>query len=168
MPQVKQGYSLDHAYRSYIKSVSKKSVKFKISKKEYREICKEYIDTIVDLMLEKGETIKLPYGLGDLKIRRSLTIPEFGMTPETKKRMKIDWFNTKKLWKEHPELKEKKQFIYHLNEHSDGWYAVYHWTKFNIKIKGRRSYSFDPAWTNARRLSKLMQQPKYYTRFFTL
>lgn len=165
MPQVKEGYSLSHAYRFYKKNVAKKAQKFKIGEKEYKEISKEYINTIVDLMLEKGQVITLPYGLGDLKIRRSLTIPEFGLS-NSDRDLKIDWFSTNKLWRENPELK-KKQYVYFLNEHSDGWYAVWHWVKFNIKIKGRRSYSFDPTWTNRRRLTQLMRIPKWYQRYLT-
>lgn len=165
MAKVTKGYSLDNAYRSYCKTVAKKAQKFKISRKEYKDICKEYIKVIVNLMLEKGQTIKLPYGLGELKIRRSLTIPEFGLAKSDRK-LKIDWFNTNKLWKDNPELR-KVQYVYYLNEHSDGWYAVWHWTKFNTRIKGRRSYSFEPCWTNKRRLAKLMQQSKHYTKYFT-
>jgi hypothetical protein len=167
MPQVNEGYSLDHSYRAYCKTVAKKAQKFKISKKEYRDICKEFINSIVDTALNNGQSIPLPYGLGDLRIRRSLTIPPQGLE-KANRELKIDWLETNKLWKEHPELKEKKQFVYFLNDHSDGWYAVWHWSKFNIRIKGKRAYSFEPCWTNKRRLAKLMKQPKWYQRYFTL
>lgn len=166
MPQVNKGYSLDHSYRFYNKSVAKKAQKFKISRREYKDICAEYINTIVNMMLEQGQTISLPYGLGNLFIRRSLTIPEMGLEKGNRK-LKIDWKGTKDLWNTNPELKELKQKVYHLNEHSDGWYAVWHWTKYNVKIKGQRSYSFEPTWTNARRLAKLMYVPKWYQRYFT-
>lgn len=166
MAKISKGYSLDHAYGFYKKSVAKKAQKFKISKKEYKEICKEYISTIIDIMLLEGQTIPLPYGLGDLRIRRSLTIPEFGLAKSDRK-LKIDWKSTNELWKSNPELKEQKQFVYHLNDHSDGWYAVWHWTKFNMRLKGKRVYSFDPCWSNKRRLAKIMQEPKAYSRYFT-
>lgn len=164
MPQVKEGYSLDHSYRFYRKSVAKKAQKFKISKKEYKDICAKYIEIIVNKILNEGQSIPLPYGLGQLWIRRSLTIPEFGLA-KSDRELKIDWNATNKLWKENPELKPNQK-VYFLNEHSDGWYAVWHWTKYKMRIKGNRSYSFEPSWTNKRTLAKLMQQPKYYQRYF--
>jgi hypothetical protein len=164
MPQVSKGYSLHHAYLNYSKSTRNKAQKFKVGPKKYKEIAQEYLKTIVDLILEDSKEVKLPYNMGEIRIKRSMT--SYEMADDNSYKMKVDWKATKELWKTCDECRERKQRVYHLNEHSDGWYSRWFWSKQNVNIKNQSAYSFDPSFTNRRRLAKIMKTDGGYKRYF--
>jgi hypothetical protein len=159
MAKVSKGYSLTHAYKRYRErnknrkmvydSSSKEYVDiYKVSAKEYRDICKSFNDLLVDEVLT-GRAVKLPHSVGMLwgkKFKMNWNKPPIDLN-ESKK---TGW----------------KQIIYHLNEHSDGWCAMWKWSKRNNLITNLQYYSFFPTWTNSNKMSKILKEEGGYRRFF--
>lgn len=85
----------------------------------FRAICESIMWFILD-----GFRFEMPYSLGILRITKKKSP---GM-----KRVKVDFAATKKYGKP----------VYHLNEHSDGFYYRFSWIKG--KVKNIRLYSFQP------------------------
>jgi hypothetical protein len=53
----------------------------------------------------------------------------------------VDGRATTDLWNSNPEAKEKKQLIYHLNEHTNGIAYRWVWSTTDMKIANKRLYS---------------------------
>lgn len=142
MPDVKEGYSLKHAYKFY-----KEKHTEDIDLSTYRKICCDFNKQIVEHIL-KGSVVKIPHSLGNLWIKKIQTNWE---------KPRIDIQNTKKYGKK----------IYHLNEHSDGWWARWYWSKNNNLITNVTYYSFHPTRDNSRAVSAIMKQKEGHKRFFS-
>lgn len=141
MASVKKGYSLTHAYKAF-----KEKHGNLVTLTEYRKICVEFNKRIVSNALT-GRVVKLPYGIGDFWIKKIQTDWE---------KPRLDLNETK--------IQGKK--VYHLNEHSDGWWARWYWTK-NHRIPNMKLYSFQPTRGNSRAVAKIMKQPEGHKRFFS-
>lgn len=53
----------------------------------------------------------------------------------------VDAKETKKLWASNPEAKANREFIYHLNEHTNGISYSWLWSTRGMKIANKRLYS---------------------------
>lgn len=142
MPDVKKGYSLTHAHKFYEKKHG-----VKIEKSLYKNICYEFNKELVNVILT-GRIVKLPHRVGDLWI----------------KKIKTDWTN--------PPIdlnasKKAGKKIYHLNSHSDGWWARWYWTRNNSPIPNINYYAFDATRDNSRAVAAIMKQENGYKRFFS-
>jgi hypothetical protein len=147
MAEVKTGYSLTHAYRYYRDKFKPKGDRYKVTRQQYRDICKEFNQMIVQEVLT-GKGVKLPHSMGMLWI----------------KKFKINWDNPP------VDLNASKKAgkkIYHLNDHSDGWCAGWKWAKRNQAITNLIYYSFSPTWTNSREVARIMKEEGGHKKFFT-
>ena len=142
MPDVSKGDSLSHAFVFY-----KDKHKSNVSKKEYRDICCAFNKKIVDVALT-GRVVKLPFRMGEIWI----------------KKIKTNWDNPPI---DLNESKKQGKTIYHLNMHSDGWWARWYWTRTNSRISNVTYYSFDATRDNSRAVAKIMKTPGGYKRFFS-
>ena len=116
------------------KNYKKKYPNTVLTRKEYAEILEEYFKEARDYILDGGE-YTVPFRLGTLKaikVKGDLN------------KLKVDWGETNKLWKRDSESREKKQLVYHLNEHSGGDYYKIHWVKTNAVVKNISRVSFIP------------------------
>ena len=147
MAEVKEGYSLTHAYRFYRNKFKGKGEQYKVDRQTYRNICKDFNQMLVDEILT-GKSVKLPHSMGMLWI----------------KKFKINWDNPPV---DLNESRKQGKTIYHLNHHSDGWCARWSWTKRNQAISNLVYYSFTPTWTNSREVSRIMKEEEGHKRFFT-
>jgi len=58
----------------------------------------------------------------------------------------VDWYETKKLWLEDPEMRKAKKRIFHLNEHTDGYKIKFNWERPRVtKVRNQRMYKFSLA-----------------------
>lgn len=142
MPGVSKGYSLTHAYKFY-----KEKHGNNVDQATYRKICCEFNKKVCELVL-KGRVVKLPHNVGDLWIKKIQTNWE---------KPRIDLNETKK----------RGKTIYHLNEHSDGWWARWYWTRFNNRITNVIFYSFHPTRANSRAVAAIMKQKDGHKRYFS-
>ena len=134
MGEVNKGYSLNHAYKFYKKKYYPKGEQYKISKRAYRDICCDFNKMLVEDAF-KGKIIKLPYSMGMIRIKKYKI---------TYSKLKIDIKKTKETGKTH----------YLLDIPPDGYLARWIWLKLRCSIPNIKFYSFEPTWTNARRLRK--------------
>ena len=138
--------NLTRAYRFYNKKTDYEK-EFRVSLQEYRDICKEFNQMVVEDVLA-GKPFKIPFQLGVIWI----------------KKFKMNWDNPPIDWNETNATGVKS---YHLNRHSDEYCAGFRWAK---KIKNTTNaiyYSFKPTWHNMRKVSAIMNEPNGHKRYFT-
>lgn len=129
---------------------------------EYNKIISQFMQFIVDKIIDEGVDIRLPYALGYLGIRGKKVRPSVDEEGNVKG-LAPSWSKTRELWKVDPIAKENKQFVYCFNEHSDGIrYRLIWWKKkaiFINKVFYRFTFSFD----NKRRIHKNIMEGAQYT-----
>jgi len=108
------------------------------SKFTFYDILKEYNELRTQLLIEQGYTSKNKNGLGDFFIAKI----------KGRKKKYVDYQH----WKKTGEI----TFLENL--HTDGYYARFYWNKGYTNIKSKELYSFKPTRTNARKLSKYIQE----------
>lgn len=130
-----------------------------LEQKQYLEILYGFFDYMIEQLLESKE-ISIPCKLGSLQIigkKRQARLVDGeikGLSP--------DWKETKKLWESCKECKEKKQLVYHFNEHTNSVRYKFFWSKKNVLIKNKGIYYFKPARGLKRNLAKLIKQGKEF------
>ncbi len=119
--------------------------KFKINKKDYKKVLKFFNKKLCKAVLE-GHRIVLPARLGKIRIKKLKT-------------------STKRLRYDYGHYNKTGQKLYHLNEHSDGFYGRWFWMKASMSISGQSAYSFEATWTNKRAISSVMNEKGGHKRF---
>ena len=114
-----------------------------MSYSRFKEIFSALMEAIMEYVLE-GYFFKFPYNLGILRIKkRKLTL--------NKKMLRVNFAETRKHGKT----------IYHLNEHSNGYYYKFYWNQGFIS--GIRKYTFTPVRKYKRALAKMiLEEQKDY------
>jgi hypothetical protein len=124
--------TLTNCYKQYKKAGGT------LSEKEYRSICYLFNVTVASEIIDKGNNFKLPYSMGELCIYKNKMQYE---------KLHLDY----KVWR------EQGIVSYHLNEHSDGWYAMLEWRKTGCKLKNRKDFEFKFTRNNNRQITKKMK-----------
>lgn len=138
--------TLVHSYKNYIKDIPKDS-KLYISEKEYKSICYEFNKLLKDKILYEAYEFKMPYRLGSLRIRKV-------KTPLNKLAMDFNTYNTLGIR------------VMHLNEHTKGYHAKWHWHKKICNIVNHTVYSFIPTRDNKRELAKYVKETSPQIKYF--
>lgn len=110
--------------------------------KVFKLITEEYLDAILNLIIDEAYNFKIPNRLGYWRIQKL----ETDLT-----RLSIDWPATKKVGVR----------VYHLNSHSDGFKIRFLWEKKRAVLKkhSKRPYSFRLCRERKRDLAKIMKIP---------
>lgn len=129
----------------------KKNPEIIISFIDWKNIIHSYNDMFRMYILETGEKVKMPMGLGQFSINKKKRKRRTG--PDGKYiNMSIDWQKSKKLGKR----------IYNLNYHTDGYFFGWMWFKFTARFKQQKLWYFKPARTTSRLLNHyLITDEKY-------
>ena len=135
------------SYQIYRKS-SSNPVKIKI----YREINDAFTEYLID-RLATGNIVTLPERMGDLVFVGRKVKPKI-IDDKTLKGISVNWKATKDYWNENSEAKEKKQLIYHFNEHSCGIRYKFFWYRRGVLARNKWFYTFIPARALKRRFAK--------------
>jgi hypothetical protein len=98
--------------------------KYRISHKLFISILDRFMELQVERILD-GYPFFMPYRLGSIRIDKR------PMQYDPSK-MRVDWKRTK----------ESGCLMYHMNEHSGGFYMRYHWNKVKAIVKNKGKYSF--------------------------
>lgn len=148
--------NLRDSYKYY-----KKEAETPVPLKDYIAISQDFTKFIMSKVFE-GEKVKLPEGMGTLYVKGKKV--KMRVHPETGEIMGAapDWVNTKKLWESSKEAKERKQLVYHLNEHTNGVRYKIFWSRKNNPIKNKSLYSLIFTRTNKRILHTLLKKGKEY------
>ena len=153
-----------NAYKQYRESGGST----KILKKEFCKISNEFNKHIMEYVFN-GDEVRLPERVGVISVKGKKVETEFDEDLGRISNQAPDYAETKKLWAKCPECKEKKQMVYHLNEHTDGVRYKFFWSRNRVLIENKSFYTMIFTRTNKRYLSSLIQagnefyiEPKKY------
>lgn len=125
-----------------------------ISYEDYKKVIHTYNSLFIEHMLETGERIKMPYGLGTIGISKfkpaKVKVDAAGVE---RPGLGIDWKQTK--------LQGK--YVYHLNSHTDGYKFYWRWDCKVSRIKCYIIWKFEMCRVNSRLLKCYLklQDSKY-------
>lgn len=89
-----------------------------------------------------GEIVRLPANMGSIGVRGQRLTPTIGEDGYVKG-LPIDWGQTRKLWERCLECKEKKQLVFHFNEHSNGVMYKIFWSTKDVILSNKSAYSLN-------------------------
>lgn len=145
-------YKVDFATggRESYKQFKKDYPTIQVEYKQFKEIICTWNLAFANHILDTGEIIKLPYGIGPIGITRfkpnRYRISK--VTGEKILNLPIDWLETKK----------EGRYIYHLNEHTDGDKFVWSWFLNQSYIKLSEVWSLEFHRDLSRKLAKMCKE----------
>jgi len=156
----------NHIYDYYIADLDsfEKAQGYLLSQKLINAAVFELNKKLVENMIMSNQFINLPYNLGKLAILKRQ--PEVKRKKNGNLSLAIDYGETNKLWKNNPEAKETRRYVYHKNSHSGGYIASFKWLKSKAKTKNIFGYKFVPVKQAKRDLAKAMKDPLIKVDFF--
>lgn len=117
-----------HMYRAYRKNVLSGDKRAICNKHEYTCILKLANKKMMEAIILESKEVTFPYGMGSIRVvKKKLILSETT-------RLMINWKETHKL--------PKGQFVYHLNEHSNGFSMKFYWNKGKSMVANIGAYSF--------------------------
>ena len=140
MPYTKN-IRLREFYSFYKENCIKKKISFK-SYQEYSKLIKDFNIILRDKILYCGETVNLPFKLGQIYIKKF----EVFYDVENKKSWKINFKATK----------EEGRTVYYGSPYGYKW----QWNKKKCIVKGKRYYNFKPCRTASRLIADAVNNKK--------
>lgn len=125
----------------------------KIAFKDYVAIIKEHNRSLVNYLLETGEKVMLPWGMGPLSIIKYKKEIKKIENPDGTFRYNysINWLETKKAGK----------YVYHLNLHTGGFSYTWFWSPYMSHIKFAHTWGFS-VWREGKRgLAAKTKDPQF-------
>lgn len=144
-----------HSY----KLLKDKNIDITIS--EYCNICNDFSKFIMNKVFE-GYSVKLPSNFGVIEIQGKKIKPTIDKITGDIKGCAVNWKETYKLWNDNPILKQKKEKIYFLNEHTRSIRYKFHWFKKNVFATYKILYNLRLSRFNKRHLAQLINNGKEY------
>lgn len=132
-----------------------KNPEIKLSFIDWKNIIYTYNEMFKLHILETGERIKFPMGLGELSIIKKKRKSRKGPNNEYNN-LPIDWAKTK--------LKGKT--IYHLNHHTDGYFFGWIWFKSRAIFKFSEMWYFKPSRITSRLLAHYIKVDDKYKHLY--
>lgn len=132
--------------------------RYNISRTKFSQICKEFNEAVMRLMIYENFEFYMPSNLGKLRIRAKeikLHIDQNGNVEMDK--LRPDWKATKDLWAIDPEAKENKTLVRHFNEHFGRKNARFFWDKRPCIIANQNFYIFRASRHWKRELAKAIK-----------
>ena len=130
----KQSYTILDMYTAY----QNESIEVPYSR--FKRILDAFNKIILDSILERSESFKMPLGLGFVCIVK----------------YKPKSYTDKSLSKDYKSSKEEGKTIYHLNEHSNGYKYRLYWSKVPQTFPDRYKYQLMMVRANKRHLAQLI------------
>lgn len=143
---MKTSIGIRQSYQLY-----KQDIKNPVKIEEYITINEEFMGFLMDRLLS-GQMVKLPEGLGTLEFVGKKIKPNLDENGNIKG-LSPNWAATNKFWKDNPEAKERKEVIFHFNEHSNGIRYKMYWSKKHVFIQNKDFYSFILSRENKRKFN---------------
>jgi hypothetical protein len=131
-------YGIIDYYKAYNKA--HKGTKYELDYKLYNSILDNILIGIADAMCDNRYDFKLPHNLGRIITRKYKPNIRYDENGEPFIKRPINWGATRSLWIEYPEL-AKIQFVYHTNQHSNGFIFVIIYRKRGCMFRNRLYYT---------------------------
>ena len=116
----------------------------------YTQLLREFFKFLRDQLLDEGIKLVMPYKLGTLQVVGVKDKPKV-MKNGKLSGVAINWQETRKLWEEKPELRNK-EFVYYTNTHTDGYRFKFFWSKKNVPYNAKKLYVFKLSVKNKKRI----------------
>lgn len=144
-------------YYEYCKRC-RKNKKKPVSERQFSTIIKKFNTKVKDRVFYNNIPLRLPKINMLLQVLKHKSDPIRNNGEINPKSFSVDWKATRQFWLNNPELKNKK-YIYHLNDHTDGY--IYRVTlKRRLPFfKHSQFYSFVTCRTLRRELSEILKNP---------
>jgi len=121
-----------------------------LSFEDYKKILYTYNSNLITHLLETGDVMKFPYGLGELVVNKYKPKKYKKYKDGNEKiNMAVDWVETKKAGK----------YIYLLNAHTDGFRFYWLWSHLKARIKAAQIWRFNLARIHSRMLKTYLKKP---------
>lgn len=134
------------------KEFCKKHPDVKLSYDEYKNIIYSFNYMFVEHILETGEKVKLPAGLGDFSINKRKRKKTINVNGVEMINLPIDWKKTK----------EKGKRIYNFNFHTEGYNFKWNWFKRSARFKHSDLFYFKPSRITSRLLGHYLKVDEKY------
>lgn len=148
---MRKAFNFRTASKENYKLFCEKNKTIDITFEQYKEIIYTYNNLIADYLIDTGLSVKLPFGLGPLKIVKYK--PKGTKIAESGKefpRLSIDWKRTK----------EEGKYIYHLNSNTDGYKYYFQWLFASSRIKYNVVWKLEMARIHSRKLVSFLKDSK--------
>lgn len=128
---------------------------------DYKKILLHFNSLLVEHILQTGEKVKLPFGLGELSVakykpRREKTFMDKSGQLTTIPGLPINWEKTR----------QHGKIIYHMNSHTDGHKYRWKWFRTKARFAGSSCFSFRPGRVTSRKLAHyLKSDPQSYQKY---
>lgn len=156
MTQQKRKHKIrtDYGSQDYYRFYKKNNPETTLTGREYGEVLRDFNNFVRDNMSLRGQPYKMPQRMGVIELRKRKTEVRIGEDGEIINRLPVNWKETRKLWEDNPEAKEKKIKIKFVNEHTDGYTFKFCYFKISANYKNKTIYKIRFNRTLKRQLSK--------------
>lgn len=144
-PKIDYRTASKESYEAFINNNPSVNLSFE----EYKKVIYTFNSLLVTHLLETGDKVKLPFGLGELVINKYKP-KKYVTNKDGKERVNlpINWLETKKAGK----------YVYHLNAHTDGYKYYWMWNWWKSRIKFAFMWKFEMARVNSRLLKTYLKK----------
>lgn len=154
-------YTITTSYTHYSKKIRETPfAKQVFNKRVYTDVMKDFLAYLGDTLIETGKVV-LPKKMGNIEIEGSpqrISYDEEGHP----RGLSVDWKATRELWKEDEEAGKNKQYIYHLNENTNGIKYKIKWFKTKMFALNKAHYNFIMNRSIKRRVAAAIKSGKEY------
>jgi hypothetical protein len=159
-------HKIQDSYGSYSLNAKKKLIK----RTDYSKVVQKVFLEIINKMTETGYNFIMPFALGSIYIQKRRikidTSKDEHHFRHSIRRHPVNRLATKKLWETNPEAKARKQLVRFTNEHTEGYYFKYKWTKTRA-VKGITMWKFSPSIVVAKKkLGKVIKSGKNINEYY--
>ena len=119
---------------------------------DWKRVVYGFNEMFVEHMLETGEKVKLPCGIGDFAINKKKRVRTTVVNGKEYINLPIDWKKTR----------EKGKYIYNFNYHTEGYFFGWMWFKETARLKNTELWYFKPTRTTSRLLSHYIKTDDKY------
>lgn len=124
----------------------------------FQEIIYSFSYMLRDAVLTTGEVVRIPFGMGELSINKNRT-------------RKYNLFNRIVLPIDWPQTMKEGHYIYHHNEHTEGYKFKWIWFRNAARFKYSKFWQFKPNRSSSRTLARYLKTPNsnyqyIYREFF--
>jgi hypothetical protein len=147
-------------YVYYKKQIKDLPNEYLITRGKYGSILKDLHEEISNKLLKESASFRMPCGLPTIRIKkwkRKVRFKEDGSIDP--KSLAINWKATRELWDKNPVAKKQKKFIYFINDHTDGYSAMFVMEKHSANVPNLSIYNFTACRDNNRRLADILLNP---------
>lgn len=123
---------------------------------EWKKLIYTYNEWFREYILETGERVKLPAGLGDFSITKKKRKKVVVIDGVEKINLPIDWKKTQ----------EKGKKIYNFNYHTDGYFFGWKWFRRTARFRLPLLWIFKPYKTTSRLLRHYLTVDDHYQHIY--